>query len=334
MENDAPPMTQIQTQTTSTLEKLRASELHAVELEHQLALLRLTYTHTLEDLALARAECAAVRVECNELRSECSDAKSSERRVERERDEVRGKYEGLKRRLYERDKAERERVRVQAGCKRKHENEDGRERREMDMDCSSSPPTPITKLPDPNTSRLGAPIARKSSASSACSSTDERDSIWPRSPALPVPPLPLPGSSSAPSSNVNGGCVERDPRKRMKFDGHSPSSPSSPDLCSSPSLPSSSSVITSTTPRITSASSPPIPPAGLGLVGRSADRQRFPLPGAARSASGSTSTRVPSTRPTSSFAPLDVARARTTISTGPTPPASMFIPPRPHGGVR
>ncbi|KAJ7648695.1 hypothetical protein DFH06DRAFT_1423394, partial [Mycena polygramma] len=206
MENDAPPMMQAQTPPTSTLEKLRASELHAVELEHQLALLRLTHAHTLEDLALSQAECTAVCAECNELRSECSDAKTGERRAERERDEVRGKYEGLKRRFYEREKErERERERVQ-GCKRKHEDGDGRERREsaggeMDMDCSTSPPTPTTKvrslpsppslpplphssapnylvsaaqLSDPNTNRFGASIARKSCASSSCSSIDER----------------------------------------------------------------------------------------------------------------------------------------------------------------
>ncbi|KAJ7648680.1 hypothetical protein DFH06DRAFT_1332289 [Mycena polygramma] len=105
MENDAPPPPT--PPPTSTVEKLRASELHAVELQHQLAL---THAHALEDLAAARAECIA-----------------------------------------------------------------------MYMDCSSSSPTPTTRLPDPNqhpnaTSKLGAPIARKPSASSACStsSTDER----------------------------------------------------------------------------------------------------------------------------------------------------------------
>ncbi|KAJ6478088.1 hypothetical protein C8R47DRAFT_1323155 [Mycena vitilis] len=210
MENDAPPtpMTQTQTTTTSTLEKLRASERSAVELQGEVALLRLAHAHTLEDLAAARAECNTLRIECA-----CSDAKTSERRAERERYEVRGKYEGLKRRFYEKEREKVERERERAGCKRRHEEGDERRRErdsgEMDMDCSSSPPTPSTRLPDPNTNRLGASIARKSSASSACSSsssTGERDPIWPRSPALPVPPLP---SSSMSNGNVHSECEWR-----------------------------------------------------------------------------------------------------------------------------
>ncbi|KAJ6577594.1 hypothetical protein B0H19DRAFT_1120541 [Mycena capillaripes] len=206
MENDAPAP------DNDVLARLRASELKSVELEGQIAVLRLKNAHKLEDMATAQSERNAYRARCH--------------RAERELTELRAKYEGLKRRV------------PPNLLKRKHEDGgDDVERPERvsrgEESPEVSPQVAVRELPDAH-SNLGEPISRKSSASSS-TSTDERNNPWLRSPVVVSPSLPAMLSSTS------------DPRKRMKLDMRSPSTaPVAPRNSSPPSPLVSASRPTST----------------------------------------------------------------------------------------
>ncbi|KAJ6582326.1 hypothetical protein B0H19DRAFT_1252431 [Mycena capillaripes] len=195
MENDAPPP------ETDVLARLRTEEFKSLELEAEVARLRLKNTHNIQDIVAAQAECSEYKMRCE--------------RAEREVGELRAKYEGLKRRFSPN-------LNLKASFRKHEPDAESGERREGDLKAVlpsesplASPPASTSKLPDTN-SKLGEPIVRKASASS----TDGREIPWPQSPVVPSPFIP--------SSN--------DPRKRTKLDANIPSFPDLPFSSSTPSI--------------------------------------------------------------------------------------------------
>ncbi|KAJ7509578.1 hypothetical protein B0H11DRAFT_1252499 [Mycena galericulata] len=268
MENDAPPPAPGPALgNDSTLAQLRAQQIISLNLEGQIAVLKLQLEHGQEDVAAARQAAAAACRDSVDLRMRYDSS-------QRELTEVRGKYEALKRRCHASTSSQ------PPGLKRKCEGEqDGgeheRERRGSGENFyerpAMVPPTNSPRAPD------DAIVVRKTSLSLP----DERDPVWPPSPVVPAPEMFPSSTLPLPLSHPPDADRPNDPRKRIKLDsharGHAPCSPELqyPDLPSHPNL--NAGVLPAPTtapvpvPRKTSSSS-----SSSSILDSSIARERFP----------------------------------------------------------